>query len=928
MNRDEIRNEFVNNGNQHGVVRITGKDATDAEFVAAIRSVPKFPQLLSLEIVNTSIGDDGLVELAQIADTDIFSQLEQLVISRSPVGDTGIAAIFNVDRGSRFPKLDTLSIRRVKIADAGLVAIAKLAQQSGLPHLQTLAIESRNLGRKGFRSFRDAAKKHCFLQLKTLALVGTLLDDVGAGAIASAAKAGGLCNLEYLDLSKTQLGNIGAKRIAAAARAKGFLQLQFLGLSRTEVGNDGVAELAAAAEAQHFPQLEDLELSNTPVDDRGVAALAKAAKAEGFPKLRVLSLFSTAVSDIGVTALAEASEVGGFPLLRELWLFHTKVTVAEEQLETKDPHQIFHAVKGTAILEAKVVVVGEPLVGKSWFCKRFFLDTIPSRREETHDIELINPIWRAKARNQDVDLRVWDFGGQHVMHGTHEMFLSQRSIAILVVDITQTLESNRVEYWQKLSTYCMGPRTPSIIVISKCDTEQSKHKIGIFDPKSVQFQLTQCPEVIRNFFAEIAVTSPDVSPPAPIAALKCAINAALERLEGLGKKISSEAAQMKTRVEREIASRSLVSIQEYHNWCREEHADDSEHSILRTLHNLGSVFFFGLTDRERHQKQDKEQLAALPLGEQRLRTAPRDSVLDSWIANPRWLTWSISEINRQSENAKRVPRGQLTLDEIEVVAKQSAVVRELKILPESTSYICGVLKLTELCWEIEKDVFLFPRGLPEEASYSFESWSDEASWIWEFLPEQMFHRFVVRMHERGQVVKIKNTWQHWRDAVLIEHSSNCRAVFSIDSARGHLKARRDPSSLASHHFAELCADVSALFEKEFVKQPARKHVPELGDWVMKFAEINDIRKAIVCFANYLEKRSACIPHSATITKWEIDYIFNKYGKKEIDIDQTISQYAEFHKKIEKAPLTEDERNMILGNILRISRKTKMRRLSH
>jgi hypothetical protein len=32
--------------------------------------------------------------------------------------------------------------------------------------------------------------------------------------------------------------------------------------------------------------------------------------------------------------------------------------------------------------------------------------------------------WQPRIGNREVTLHVWDFGGQHVLHGTHEMFLT------------------------------------------------------------------------------------------------------------------------------------------------------------------------------------------------------------------------------------------------------------------------------------------------------------------------------------------------------------------------------------------------------------------------------------------------------------------------------------------------------------------------
>lgn len=794
MSQEDIRNAFINANSPQGYLRIDeGRRFTEADFAAAVQSLPPLPKIKALLLWSRKVGDGCLVALALAAKKNrVFPQLRKLDISSCRVGNKGVNAL------------------------------ALAAEANGFPQLRSLRLHCGNVGDKGVES------------------------------------------------------------LASAVKAKRFLRLYRLSLQSPLVGDEGAKALADAAEAGGFQQLQDLDLSTTNVGNDGGEALARAAEANGFPRLKLLGLLDT------------------------------KVNIAVEELKTLDPRRIFQALQGIAVTEAKLVVIGQPSVGKSWLCTRFFLNEDPSKVGETHDIELITPIWKARAKNLDVNLRVWDFGGQHVLHGTHEMFLTQRSIAILVLDVTRTMESNRVEYWQKLSTYCMGPRTPSIIVITQCDRDPSEHKIGSLDPKALQFNLAECPTVIHNFSARAKVSSPQVSQPEPIEALKSTINAALERVEGIGKKISPDVARMKNRVELEMAKRSLVSIQKYQEWCHEERVDDPDRSILRTLDNFGSALFFGLTPFERRQNRDRELLTALPPSQQRLRTAPRDSVLDEWIANPRWLNWTIYEVARQSENAQRIPSGQMTREEITAFANQAAMDKGLKMPPNGPTYICGVLKLTELCWELEKDVFLFPRGLPMEMPYGCETWRKEDPWEWEFLPEQMFHRFVVRMHERGQVVKNSmGAWQHWRNAVVVEQPSKCRAVIIAKPEDGRLEARLDPDSNDTNSFGQLCNYVGDLFVSEFVKQaPTRKQLPteirkEKPSSDFEFAPIRIIRAAIgdVC--------GECIPSSSCVSRWNVRDNKKKGQARQIHIQDALDCYATYYKNYyrrkELRELTDAER---------------------
>jgi len=49
-----------------------------------------------------------------------------------------------------------------------------------------------------------------------------------------------------------------------------------------------------------------------------------------------------------------------------------------------------------------------------------------------------------------IRLNIWDFGGQEIMHATHQFFLTKRSLYLLVLDARLTQEKNHVEYWLKI----------------------------------------------------------------------------------------------------------------------------------------------------------------------------------------------------------------------------------------------------------------------------------------------------------------------------------------------------------------------------------------------------------------------------------------------------------------------------------------------
>ena len=486
-----------------------------------------------------------------------------------------------------------------------------------------------------------------------------------------------------------------SRSLARAAESNGFPKLQTLTLQGRQLSDIGVAALARAAELHGFPQLQILAIRGKDVGDVGVEALAHAAESHGFPELKTLILEHTQVSNMGVAALAQTAEAGHFPQLQDLGLEGTKVAVAAEELgNPRSAANISRAKRQLRSPRRKWWCLASPKPESRGSANDFFSMMIPSGRRETHDIELIGPHWKPRVGNLDVSLKVWDFGGHHVLHGTHEMFLTRRSLAILVLDVTRSLQSNRAEYWLKLLRYCAGSDTPSIILVTKCDDEFPIviHRIGNVDPPDLQYDLAQVPQVVQCFSALEPLPKPGHPEPVAIGALKSAIVTAVQQIEDIHKTVSPESARMKRRVEREIKGRALVSLLEYRDWCREEGVDDPDQSILRTLHNFGSVFFFGHTVREIRLALDDTWLDQLPPGERRLLTARRDSILEKWIVNPHWLKWPIYEVIRQSADSQRTQNGVMTFEDIVEFARQGARIRAWKC------HCLMVLYMSARCW--------------------------------------------------------------------------------------------------------------------------------------------------------------------------------------------------------------------------------------
>ncbi|MCP5102682.1 MAG: GTP-binding protein, partial [bacterium] len=127
--------------------------------------------------------------------------------------------------------------------------------------------------------------------------------------------------------------------------------------------------------------------------------------------------------------------------------------------------QYFKALDGgqLALNEVKVLLVGDGAAGKTSLAKALLGESFDINESQTHGINIER--WKIKVNNTHITVRLWDFGGQEIMHATHQFFLSKRGLYILVLD---GRKDEKPEYWLK-HIESFGGDSPVLVVLNKMD---------------------------------------------------------------------------------------------------------------------------------------------------------------------------------------------------------------------------------------------------------------------------------------------------------------------------------------------------------------------------------------------------------------------------------------------------------------------------
>ena len=140
-----------------------------------------------------------------------------------------------------------------------------------------------------------------------------------------------------------------------------------------------------------------------------------------------------------------------------------------------------------AVSDVKLMILGNGRVGKTQISRRLRGDCFDETAPSTHGVQLGPASLAPDALGRPVTLKIWDFGGQDIYHGTHALFLKSRALFPIVwtpQSETQrfhthggfTFRNRPLGYWLDYVRTFGGPRSPVLIIQSQCDRPEDERE--------------------------------------------------------------------------------------------------------------------------------------------------------------------------------------------------------------------------------------------------------------------------------------------------------------------------------------------------------------------------------------------------------------------------------------------------------------------
>lgn len=271
---------------------------------------------------------------------------------------------------------------------------------------------------------------------------------------------GNLTDLEKLDLSRTQLEELPAS-IGSLKRLKS------LDLSGTKVTRlpAGIAEL---------PDLQSLVLSRTQISE-----LPKDIGKS--PELKILAL-----EELTLSELPESLLDLNLSFIRDKYLYTPVPGIYINGLKLKNqPVEIFSQSRefilgyfrsnkqSSPINECKIVFLGDGGAGKTLIVDRLMHDGdfSPGFNGETTPGICIRSK-KYQILEDEIELHFWDFGGQAIMHSMHRLFLTNRTLYVVVTNARDNKANEQAWYWiRNIKSFANG--APVLLLVNQKDQNPS-----------------------------------------------------------------------------------------------------------------------------------------------------------------------------------------------------------------------------------------------------------------------------------------------------------------------------------------------------------------------------------------------------------------------------------------------------------------------
>lgn len=259
----------------------------------------------------------------------------------------------------------------------------------------------------------------------------------------------------------------------------------------------------------------------------------------------------------------------------------------------------------------KLVLLGEPKSGKTTLLEALKgnLNPCDESRQETLGVNVVTIEKPHPTDHQPMYLSAWDFAGQHIEHATHQFFLTENAIYLILWNARQGAASGKHDLWYWLELLKMRVREPKFVLVAT-HTEHTPPDLNLSDIETSyvgcqgNFPVELCSlkgvSALEAKILELAGSSPSMRAPWP---------PEWRDVRDQVRKVRKQQPYMTPKTFNTLMKKKGVS------------GEEAQKDLAGQLHHLGEILYF----------QERDELSRLV------------------ILNPEWVTELIALVVRSQQ---------------------------------------------------------------------------------------------------------------------------------------------------------------------------------------------------------------------------------------------------------------------------------------
>ena len=574
----------------------------------------------------------------------------------------------------------------------------------------------------------------------------------------------------------------------------------------TELDLSGCTGIVTWPDFSRLTKLKRLDLSGT-----GIRRIPKSIR--GLKNLDILNLCDLSLEELpewlpeiaGAFHVKESEELPGY-FSRQgkavVSLLNTTVGDEDMSIFTQSYEMVLQWFeerrKGRMVPlnEIKVVFLGDGEAGKTHTIARLMNNGgYPENFDDSSTPGIVIKNKGYKLGGRRIRVHYWDFGGQEILHSMHRIFLTKRTMYVILLNARDDTQSDRARYWLH-NVKSFAPDAPVLLVLNKID-QNPKASVNEQDLRSRYDKLTKVIRLSAKDFTpkqfnweftkvlmeEIYKTG-FLSASWPISWTM--VKAQLEQMEG-----------------------HYIMGDAYQAICKRCAVNSHQEELLHWFNDLGVSFCFC----------DEEDYA----------------LKDYVILRPDWITNALYIILfNECEGAANglVPHKAIykLLTQVGSDPSIRCVLPMARYTTGDIHYVLGVMRKFHLSFPYGSDHEFIPMLCQQNSKIDTKSYrSDvnilEFSMEFDYLPNNLLHRLMV---ERNQELDIENVWR--TGARFRQEELGLSAVVTMDGNIlrffiFHANAMHRPNT----YLAMLKVNVDRIYRKMGLKEPVSQIIYKLDD---------------------------------------------------------------------------------------------------